>query len=349
MSRDSKAQPPTPTAPGWYPDPWSATGHGERYFDGKAWGRTDRPVGRAVGPLDDSDEPTRSRRRRLAGGSRRSPGRFRRNLLPFGLLAVTVGLVWGYGQYNRGDGESAPTASESTPPGNDAAGFATDRPPPSEEAESSPLGAPAPSVGTGGEFEFVAHQEDDPSTPVAFDPCRPIHYVIRADGAPPDGAQLTRESIEVISAATGLVFIDDGATNELPQRDREAYQPDRYDADRWAPVVIAWSDEGEEPELAGYIAGIGGAQPIQLASGALVYVTGHTLLDRFDLSPEVIPDRAIARATIIHELGHIVGLDHVADRSQIMFSETQPGVTELGDGDLAGLALLGTQGCYPEL
>jgi hypothetical protein len=28
----------SPDAPGWYPDPWSATGDGKRYFDGKRWG-----------------------------------------------------------------------------------------------------------------------------------------------------------------------------------------------------------------------------------------------------------------------------------------------------------------------
>src|SRR5690349_19365820 len=35
-----------PSAPGWYPDPWSATGSGERYFDGKQWGTTERPRAR---------------------------------------------------------------------------------------------------------------------------------------------------------------------------------------------------------------------------------------------------------------------------------------------------------------
>jgi hypothetical protein len=35
-----------PREPGWYPDPFSATGDGERYFDGKGWGSTEWPRGR---------------------------------------------------------------------------------------------------------------------------------------------------------------------------------------------------------------------------------------------------------------------------------------------------------------
>ena len=41
-----RGQPEKPSGPGWYPDPWSADGKGERYFDGKHWGSTERPRGR---------------------------------------------------------------------------------------------------------------------------------------------------------------------------------------------------------------------------------------------------------------------------------------------------------------
>ena len=54
-----------PRAPGWYPDPWSATGSGERYFDGKRWGSVERPLGRhASVSLDAREHRRRSRRRR---------------------------------------------------------------------------------------------------------------------------------------------------------------------------------------------------------------------------------------------------------------------------------------------
>jgi hypothetical protein len=50
----------------------------------------------------------------------------------------------------------------------------------------------------------------------------------------------------------------------------------------------------------------------------------------------------------IHELGHIVGLGHVARSDQIMFSElaVQRGRAEFHAGDLAGLRLVGREaGC----
>lgn len=51
-----------------------------------------------------------------------------------------------------------------------------------------------------------------------------------------------------------------------------------------------------------------------------------------------------------HELGHLVGLDHVADPTQLMYSEGGPSqASDWGNGDLAGLNQLGSGGCFPDL
>jgi hypothetical protein len=63
---------------------------------------------------------------------------------------------------------------------------------------------------------------------VAYDPCRPVHYVVRPDLAPPGTDQLIQEAVSAVSAASGLQFVYDGATAEAPAKDRETYQPDRY-------------------------------------------------------------------------------------------------------------------------
>ena len=49
---------------------------------------------------------------------------------------------------------------------------------------------------------------------------------------------------------------------------------------------------------------------------------------------------------IVHELGHIMGLDHVGSSKQVMYYSTTGFTANLGAGDLTGLRQLGdTRGC----
>ncbi len=50
------------------------------------------------------------------------------------------------------------------------------------------------------------------------------------------------------------------------------------------------------------------------------------------------------RAILVHELGHVLGLAHVDDDTQLMYGGNLVR-TDLGDGDLEGLARLGAVGC----
>ncbi|AEE46669.1 peptidase M10A and M12B matrixin and adamalysin [Cellulomonas fimi ATCC 484] len=188
------------------------------------------------------------------------------------------------------------------------------------------------------------------TAPVSFDPCRPVHYVVRPDGAPAGGAALVDEAVQRLSAATGLVFVDDGETDEGPSDDRSAYQPDRY-GERWAPVLVTWSDETEDPRLAGSVAGVGGPVTTVVGDHPRVTVSGSVSLDAAGIT-EILatPDgTAIARSVVVHELAHVVGLAHVDDPTQLMAPRSDPGVTELQAGDLTGLALAGAGACAPWL
>ncbi len=51
------------------------------------------------------------------------------------------------------------------------------------------------------------------------------------------------------------------------------------------------------------------------------------------------------QGVVMHEFGHIVGLDHVNSRSSLMNPQMQHGVTDFNAGDLAGLAVLGRGTC----
>jgi len=120
-------------------------------------------------------------------------------------------------------------------------------------------------------------------------------------------------------------------------------------------AAFAWTTQAEVPGLAGYIAGLAGpagAPDPSDSTGTLAWVTGQVALDAEDLGAGLsLPGGDIrARAVIQHELGHLVGLDHVADPAQLMYSEGNDAqVGDWGSGDLAGLHQLGKGECLPEL
>lgn len=223
----------------------------------------------------------------------------------------------------------------------------SDVPPPGFEAASSPLGVPPATTGS---TAFVLQESPDPGQPfVAYDPCRPVHYVVRPELAPEGTEQLIKEAVAAASAATGLQFVYDGPTDEAPTQDREAYQPDRY-GKKWAPILISWSTPEAAPGLAGSVAGTGGSTSIQVPGQPYVYVSGQVLLDAPALAETLAyPDGpALVRAVIMHELAHVVGLDHINDPTQLMYEENS-GQLDFGAGDRAGLALLGTGECVPQI
>jgi Matrixin len=65
--------------------------------------------------------------------------------------------------------------------------------------------------------------------------------------------------------------------------------------------------------------------------------------DELLLRPE---GRRAREAVILHELGHLFGLAHVRDPRQLMYAETYDGMTRMGAGDQAGLAILGHGRCF---
>ncbi len=324
---DGDDEPKHPRAAGWYPDPWSATGDGERYFDGKHWGSSARPLARHSNVPKGIQKPVRavrSRTRSLIG--------------PIVFLLLVAGVYF----IQRSHHSSSNVTEIQTPPTT----IPTDRPVPAPES-ATPLGKPAPVPAGNGKYEILETQPSNDAAPVAWDPCREIHYVINPTGAPADGTALIKSAIARVQLATGFHFVYDGSTTEKPSKTRAPFQPVQYSSARWAPLLIAWSDENAYPELAGYIEGIGSPYPEYADNSHLVYVTGELILDRQQLSTINDPDRGNVRAVMLHELGHVVGLDHTADRHEIMFSESQFNVRDYGNGDLQGLAKLGTQPCYP--
>ncbi|WP_258726749.1 M10 family metallopeptidase domain-containing protein [Cellulomonas sp. NS3] len=250
------------------------------------------------------------------------------------LAVVLTALAWQRGALEPVIGLAAPRAMVSVE------GRLVSVPAPVEGAVRP---RPPVPVTTSGAYAFL--HEGPTGEPVGFDPCRPIRYVVRPDGAPAVGQQLVAESVALVAAATGLTFVDAGLTVEEPDLERPLVQA-RY-GDGWAPVLLAWSDETVHPELAGPTAGLGGASVVPGADGRSQFLAGgRVLLEAPDLTAILSgPDGyARARAVVVHELAHVVGLDHVETPDELMAPVTGAR-TDLGPGDLAGLARVGQVAC----
>lgn len=224
---------------------------------------------------------------------------------------------------------------------------ATAAPPPGFEEADAPLGAPVPPGMGNDSYRFLAVNGD--GSPVGYSPCRPLHYVVNAQLAPAGAQHLIPEAITTISAATGITFVYDGTTAEQPSPQRPPYQPQAY-GERWAPLLIAWTTPEAAPQLKGKVIGTGGSTHFSYDGGPKTFVTGSLDLDAPQIADELLnPDGHLyAMAVILHELSHVMGLDHVEDPTQLMYPEI--GTPEgLSSGDLSGLFALSKAQCRKDL
>ena len=214
------------------------------------------------------------------------------------------------------------------------------------DVSATPLARPeAAPPGTGG-YRFLGLEDDGSGRPVRWDPCRPIHVVVRPAGAPPGGRAAVAAAISTVQRVTGLRLTVDGTTTETPRANRSTMDVARYGR-RWSPVLIAWTDPREYPRMAGY-AGLGGPDAVSgSAPGTRRYVTGVVLLNR-DYLARVAgwPDGARQlRAVVLHEFGHLAGLDHVDDPRQLMYRRPAANAG-YGPGDVRGLVALSAGPCF---
>jgi hypothetical protein len=180
--------------------------------------------------------------------------------------------------------------------------------------------------------------------PIRFNPCGQVQYVVNPAGAPPGGLTAVNQAIARLSEATGIDFAAGGLTAESPGVQRASYQPDRY-GDRWAPVLVGWLPLGKPAGPRHGLAGAGGPGPAVQDGDTWIYVTGDVTLN----SDADIPASDLT-GVLMHELGHVVGLDHSTMTDQVMFPGTGAGRATWGQGDLAGLHRVGRPaGCLPEV
>ncbi len=194
------------------------------------------------------------------------------------------------------------------------------------------------------EYAFIAQGFD--GDPVRWNPCEPVHYVVNVADAPPDSLEDVQESVRRISGVTGITFAFDGLTDEVLQRQRAMVQTDRY-GDGWAPVLVTWVDpdtstvsfDSDDDHIA---AGV--AAPYS-PPGSDVIVSGWIALNADDPNQPGFGAPDAQGPIVLHEWGHVMGLDHVEETGQLMHP-SGGGVADLGPGDVEGLRRVGlSEGC----
>ena len=183
-------------------------------------------------------------------------------------------------------------------------------------------------------------------SPVRWDPCTPIRWTASVSAGPAGGLEVLKGAVARVAAVTGTTWEYVGTTSTLPTG---SYLP-RTAQSSYPPVLIGWADGGSSDLLAGQATSVLGMTRtswfgVQTADGKKIAATRAAVvaLDRTDALP--LTGASSWSTVALHELAHVMGLGHVADRTQLMAS-ILPAVTDLQDGDRAGLTRVGrTAGC----
>ncbi|HEX4901516.1 MAG TPA: DUF4214 domain-containing protein [Acidimicrobiales bacterium] len=198
--------------------------------------------------------------------------------------------------------------------------------------------APSAPAGTWAYLDPTA----DAGRPAGWARCRPVYVVANPTGIPEaeraDFLAMLRYALDAISAATDQDWvyvgrtayraIDDTSVNRVLGLVTISFMsaPDPNDAAAaWANTVLGRNS----------------------STGTVTYLSGSVNLNATrlvnDLDGEVTP---LVATTLMHELGHIAGLDHVADRTQLMSAvyeaPPEPTFEQYRDGDRAGLGRVGS-------
>lgn len=205
---------------------------------------------------------------------------------------------------------------------------------------------PPPVLDGSAGYRFI-HLDTATSLPSRFDPCAPVAYVVNAERGPEGAVRDVQEAFRRAELATGIRFVFEGEVDEVPTSGRAPYQPERY-GERWAPVLVGWTDVDPADVRPGLGSVIGWAAHTPLGGGRQALVTtGVVALDAEVRS--IRPGFGAGRRwgnVVLHEIGHLLGLDHAPGRGEVMTDTADHGAGQWGRGDLAGLAHLGREaGC----
>jgi Matrixin len=193
---------------------------------------------------------------------------------------------------------------------------------------------------------FALHRNADGSV-VRWNPCAPITWKANLALAPAGALEEMGTAVSRLAEATGMTFVYGGTTSIVPS---EAWLHGKSDP---RTIVVAWTAKADTDLMAENADGEGGWYEQGSSKDGETWtwqiVRGYVLMDVAGTA-EYAPgfgDGVTRGALLMHELAHAVGLSHVDDKSQLMYSTlSRSTAARYASGDLAGLAEVGTgAGC----
>jgi hypothetical protein len=213
-------------------------------------------------------------------------------------------------------------------------------------------GSTAQAVALRGSATSYSVSKNSDGSVVRWNPCSAIQYQVNLTYAPPGAWTDIQLALAKVSAATGMQFSYAGRTTVIPQATYgSGYNPLRTRP----PLLIAWAapgtGTGQTDLLTSTIAGRGGWRSISWSYNGVFHkpriYTGFVVLNKkYNYLPGGFGSGHTRGELLMHELGHAVGLNHTADKTQIMYPTTTTYSATWGAGDTTGLRRVGrAYGC----
>jgi hypothetical protein len=195
-------------------------------------------------------------------------------------------------------------------------------------------------------YQFTTVQSYDGHTPVALT-CRAHPVKVNLNNGDPNLLDQAQRAITKVRQASGLNIYYDGQTT-----DKWATASPSPTGMLTAPIRLSFESQAAISQITNW----GGSVPIGVAG---VPVQGDYYFQQIPWFKVVVNADAYESAkatsqeeadrevytTLIHEIGHGLGLDHTTWSSEVMYWSDLPELVDFGTGDLTGLQMLGQASC----